>query len=154
MEDVVEPSARGQSKAHRDSVDELSDAVRPEEARLELPFGHLGQGGGSMMTLVEQDPIANHVGDKAAKLVVVALLDRLGLFQPIADVCEELVVVRHVLGDSNHTRLAPAHRSEWSAGHGHIPHGMACRGVKSGRTYCRCTWPWTASRAIGGGGRR
>ena len=154
MKDVVELSARGQIKAHRDNVDELGDAVWLKEARLELPFGRLGQEGDSMMVLAEQDPIANRVGDRAVKLVVVALLDRLGLFQPIADVCEELVVVRHVLGDSNHTRLAPAHRSEWSAGHGHIPHGMACRGVKSGRTYCRCTWPWTASRAIGGGGRR
>jgi len=53
VKDVVEPSARGQIKAHRDSVDELGDAVQPEEARLELPFGRLGQGGGSMMTLAE-----------------------------------------------------------------------------------------------------
>ena len=106
VKDIVEPSARGQIKAHRDSVDELGDAVRLEEARLELPFSRLGQEGGSMMTLAEQDPIANRVGDGAVKLVGVALLDRLGLFQPIADVCEELVAVRHVLGDSNHTRLA------------------------------------------------
>ena len=106
MKDVVEPSARGQIKEHRDSVDELGDAVRPKEARLELPFGRLGQGGSSMMTLAEQDPIASRVRDEAMNLVVVALLDRLGLFQQIADVCEELIAVRHVFGDSNHTRLA------------------------------------------------
>ena len=106
MEDVVQPSVRRQGEAQGNLIYELGDTVRPEEARLELPFGRLGQEGDSMMVLAEQDPIANRVGDRAVKLVVVALLDRLGLFQPIADVCEELVVVRHVLGDNNYTRLA------------------------------------------------
>jgi hypothetical protein len=58
------------------------------------------------MTEVEQNPITHCIGDRAVQLVVVPLLDRLGLFQSVADVHQELVAVRHVLGDSGHACLA------------------------------------------------
>jgi hypothetical protein len=47
-------------------------------------------------------PNRHCIGDRAVQLVVVPVLDHLGLFQPVADVRQELVAVRHVLGDSGH----------------------------------------------------
>jgi hypothetical protein len=40
------------------------------------------------------------------QLVIVPLLVRLGLLQPVADVRQKLVTVCHVLGNSSHTCLA------------------------------------------------
>jgi len=41
MEDVVEFGARRQLQSHRNRIDELDDAVRPEIAWLQLPLGRL-----------------------------------------------------------------------------------------------------------------
>jgi len=43
VEDVVQPSVRRQGEAHGNLIDELGDVVRPEEVRLQLPCGRLGQ---------------------------------------------------------------------------------------------------------------
>lgn len=75
------------------------------------------------MTKAEKHPIAHLVGDIVC-FVVVPLLDRLRLFEAIADISEELLALLHSLGDgcypcvtrfvgTDRQRVTPVDDPEW-----------------------------------------
>ena len=106
MEHVVEAGSGRQLQLIGDIVDDGGDAVRPEEARLELPGRRYVKRGGGPLAQSEPDPIAHHVFDIPVVPIVVALVDGLGLLEADADVSEELVSFRHVLGDRRYPCFA------------------------------------------------
>jgi len=111
MEHIMKTGAGWEIKADSHRVDELGDAVRPIVARLQLPLGRSLQRGCRAVALTQPNPIAHGVGDGAVALVVVPLGDGLGLLQAVAHISQQLVAVRHVLGDgsdSGFTRLIRA----------------------------------------------
>lgn len=76
------------------------------------------------MTEAEKHPIAHLVGDIVVRFVVVPLLDRLRLFETIADIREELLALLHSLGDgcypcvtrfvgTDRQRVTPVDGPEW-----------------------------------------
>ena len=86
MEDIMKLGAWRKSEADSYFIDELGDAVGPKEARLQLPFGRLGQRRDWAMAKAEQDLVAHGVGDVTVLFVVVELLHSLGLLQPVPDI--------------------------------------------------------------------
>ena len=112
MEDIMKLGAWRKSEADGYFIDELGDAVGPKEARLQLPFGRLGQRRDWAMAKVEQDLVAHGVGDVMVLLVVVELLHSLGLLQPVPDIRQELLVLGHCLGHSSHSRVPPLIRPD------------------------------------------
>ena len=58
------------------------------------------------MPEVKPHPVADGVRDHVMGPVIVRLLNRLCLLQAVANIGQELVLVRHVLGHSCDARLA------------------------------------------------
>jgi len=105
VEDIMKLGAWRKSEEDGYFIDELGDAVGPKEARLQLPFGRLGQRRDRAMAKAEQDPVAHGVGDVTVLLVVVELLHSLGLLQPVPDIPQELLALGHGLGHNSHPRV-------------------------------------------------
>jgi len=112
VEHVVKASVRRKLQAHGDIVDELDDAVRADEAGLELARGRPGEGGGGTLSKTKKSPIANLVGHRPMLSVVVALLHGLRLLQAVAHVGEESLTGFHVLGDCGNTSLTGLVRAD------------------------------------------
>jgi hypothetical protein len=112
VEDVVETGTCWQVEADGDVIDELGDAVRAVEAGLELPLGDLWQRGGGAVAEAEHHPVTHCIGHRAVRLVILLLLDSLRLLEPVADIGQELIPVRHVLGDGGHTSFAGLIRAD------------------------------------------
>lgn len=88
MENVVDAGAGKQLEAVGDVVDDGNDAVGPIEAWLELPCRRCLEGGGDPLAKAKPEPVVDRVADLTMVLVVVALVDRLGLFEAVAGVDE------------------------------------------------------------------
>jgi hypothetical protein len=106
MEHVVEAGSGRQFQLIGDIVDDGGDAVRPVEARLELSCRRHVKRRGGPLAQSEPDRIAHLVSDIPVMPVVVMLVHGLGLLKAEADVSEELVSFRHVLGDRRDPCLA------------------------------------------------
>ena len=83
MEHVVKLGARGKHHVNSNRVNELDDAIRPKEARLELAIGHFRRRCWGTMMEMQQHPIAHCIGNQPVELIVVLLLDRLSLLQAV-----------------------------------------------------------------------
>ena len=105
MKNVVQTGAGWKGDAHRDLVDQLNDAVGPIEARSE-PARRSLRKRRRAVPKPEQGPVAHLILHWTVAGVVIALLHRLRLFQPVADVVEELCALLHAAGNSGHPRLA------------------------------------------------
>jgi hypothetical protein len=108
VKDVMQASTGRQGEPDGDIIDELDDAVGLVEARFKLSRCSLGQRRGRVVAKTENGPIADLVRDVAMVLVVEALVDRLSLLEPSADVIQKLVALLHRLGSDSHlciTRL-------------------------------------------------
>lgn len=106
MEHIMEAGAGWKLETNGHVVDELETNGRaPIEAGLQLARAGLRQGRGSMLSQAEERPVAHQIRDVAVLLVVVQLLDRLGLLEPVADVGEELSPFLHAFGDCSNTRV-------------------------------------------------
>jgi hypothetical protein len=109
---VVDAGAGQQGKADSDFIDELGDAVRPKETRLELASDSLGKRSSRALSKAKERPVSHLVRDVAVRLVVVQLLRRLSLVQPVADVSQELRALLHALGDRSHRCVPRLIRSD------------------------------------------
>ena len=103
---VVQACSVRQVETDGDVVDQLGDAVRPEVAGLELARRCLRKRGSGTLTQAKEGPIAHLIGHLAMSRVVVAFLDLLCLFQPRANVGEELLALRHAPGNSSDPRVS------------------------------------------------
>jgi hypothetical protein len=90
MKHIVNASSGRQGKADHDIVDQLGDAVWPEEVWLELTGDSLGKGRRRTLPEKEERLVTHPVFDVAVHLVIVQLLHRLSLFQLVVDVGHEL----------------------------------------------------------------
>jgi hypothetical protein len=106
MEDDVQASLGRQIKANNDFVDEFDDAVRPVEARLQLAGDGRRHGRRGALPRAKEDPITDLVSDLSVSPIIVALLERLSLQQPGADVLQKLHAFLHGLSHRSHPRLA------------------------------------------------
>jgi hypothetical protein len=102
----MESGLWGQCETNCHVVDELDDAVGPVELRTELAGGGLGKRCRCTMPKTKEDPVAHLKGDRAMRPIVVTLLHRLGLLQPMANVLQELGTLFHGLGHDSDPRLA------------------------------------------------
>ena len=101
MKHVVDASAVWKLEADSDLVDEFQHTVGPIEPGLQLAGGVSGEGGRGAVSETEQHPFAHLIRDGAVSLVIIPLLDSLCLFQPMADISEELFALLH---GSSHRR--------------------------------------------------
>jgi hypothetical protein len=101
----------------------------------------------------EECPIADLVVHQPMVLVVHMLLDRLHLFEVIANVVEECSAFLHPLSNNSHAHLAGLIRADgWRVAA--IATRKASPGATTGRRCCRCTQPTEASVATAGGDHR
>jgi hypothetical protein len=95
-----------QIKANSDIIYALGDAVRLVEGRLQLIDDGRVHGRHAALPQAKEHPIADLVSDLAVSPILVALLERLSLQQPGADVLQELRAFLHGPGHRSHPRLA------------------------------------------------
>ncbi|XP_021309766.1 uncharacterized protein LOC8080735 isoform X3 [Sorghum bicolor] len=123
MEHVMKASLGRQGQANGDVVDELDDAVRTVEPRLQLALRRLRQRRHRPVTKSKQDPVPHQEDDRTVAAVVGALLYSLGLLQAMSNVVDELRTLGQGLCHSRHTscslfvgaqggRVAPVHNAE------------------------------------------
>jgi len=106
MKHIMNASSRWQGEADGGIVDQLGDAVRPEVAGLELAGDFLGPRRGCTLVEPKERPVPHLVRNVAVDLVIVQLLSRLGLFQPVAGISQELVALLHAFGDRCHPSIS------------------------------------------------
>lgn len=99
VENVMDASAGRQRQPNRHLVDEFGDLIRPEEPGLELAGGLLGQRRRRTLLEAQEHPVAHLEHNMAMYLVVVQLLRRLSLFQPVTNIGEELFTLLHAFSD-------------------------------------------------------
>jgi hypothetical protein len=103
---VVDVGAGWQGKANCDVIDKLGDAIRPKEPRLKLAMDSLGKRRSRVLSEAKERLVSHFVRDVAVHLVIMSLLRRLSLFQPVADIRQELLSLLHALGYRGHPCLA------------------------------------------------
>ena len=101
MEDIMKPSAHRQSEANCNLVDQLGDLVRPVETRLELAGRGVRKRRRRLLPESQERPVTDVVRNLAMVLVIVELVDRLSLLEPVTNVSKELFTFFHVPGHGN-----------------------------------------------------
>jgi hypothetical protein len=146
VENIMEAGAGRELQLNSNVVDDLLDAVRTNEVQLKLVGRGTGQGRRCPLPEAEC-PVADLVVHRPMVLVVHTLLDRLRLFEAIANIVEECSTFLHLLSNSCHARLAGLIRAD-SQRVAAIDHAERClleRRLEGG--VCRCTQTTEASVA-------
>jgi hypothetical protein len=112
VENIMEAGTDRELQPNSNVVDDLLDAVRTNEARLKLAGRGTGQGRHCSLHEAEECPIADLVVHQPMVLVVHTLLDRLHLFEVIANIIEECSAFLHPLSKNSHARLAGLIRAD------------------------------------------
>jgi hypothetical protein len=112
VEHIMEAGAPGKLQPDNHDVDDLRNAVWPDEARFELAGGGTCQGRRWALSETKEGPVTDLVKHRAIVLVVDTFLGLLCLLKSVADVVEEGRAVLHLLGDSIHARLVGLIRAD------------------------------------------
>jgi hypothetical protein len=96
----MDAGAGWQGEPNNDVIDELGAAIRSTKTGLDLAGGGLGQQRGRALSKTKKRPVTHLVANRTVIAVIEQLLGGLCLLQVALHVGQELLTLRHGLGDS------------------------------------------------------